>query len=187
MAKPQRYRLEVLNHRHAIANFTCETDELNAYLRDEALFDMTRSDARTFVEIDTEKPVTNNIAGYFTLRADALRIDEAYFDNWQPADDGSASYAAPIQVPLVELICLARDAQWIRQGVGDVLMLDALRMVALAADSIGLIGLHLRSTRRGVALYKEYEFQPFQEHPSYDDLRYILPIGLLRAIVQIAQ
>ena len=186
MAELQRYRLEALNARHAIANFTCETDELNDYIREEALFDMARNVARTFVEIDNEKPVTNNVAGFFTLRADALRIDETYFDDWIAPDDGGATHFDPIQVPLIELMCLARDLQWERHGLGDILMIDTLKMVAAAASSVGLIGLHLRSTNRGVALYKAYEFQPFKEHPSYDSMRYILPINLLKAIVQIA-
>ena len=59
MAELQRYRLESLNTRHAIANFTCETNELNEYIREEALFDMARNVARTFVEIDNEKPASH--------------------------------------------------------------------------------------------------------------------------------
>lgn len=184
MSDSRKYRLEVLSSQHSIAHFTCEDEEINEYIREDALADMARSVARTFVEIDTSKPADNNVAGYFTLRAHALRIEETYFEDWEADEDGSGYNAGPIEVPLVELMWLARDLQWIGQGVGDTLMIDALQMIATAADCVGIIGVHLRSTPRGVGLYKEFGFQPFREHPYYDSLRYILPINTLQAIVQ---
>ena len=184
MEDEQRYRVEALNHQHDINNFSCEDEELNEYIQEDALLDMKRGVARTFVEIDTEKPVTGNVAGFFTLRAHTLRIEETYFEDWEADEDGVGYNSAPIEVPLVELMWLARDLQWRGQGVGDILMIDALKMVATAADCIGLIGLHLRSTYQGVRLYRRYKFQQFNEHPYYDDLRYILPIRTLRAILR---
>ncbi len=73
MSDSRKYRLEVLSSQDSIAHFTCEDEEINEYIREDALADMARSVARTFVEIDTSKPADNNVAGYFTLRAHALR------------------------------------------------------------------------------------------------------------------
>jgi hypothetical protein len=75
-----RFRLEALTADHAINVFVCEDDEINAFLHEDALRDMATSLSRTFVLIDNEEPATNNVAGFFTLRAHAAIIDTEYFD-----------------------------------------------------------------------------------------------------------
>jgi hypothetical protein len=182
MVIEQRFRLELLNGQHSIEQFRCENEEINTYLHEDALADMAKDVARTFVEIDGKEPATNNVAGFFTLRADALNIREDYFEDWADGSEDIKAWPSPINVPLVELMLLARDLQWKGQGMGDTLMIDVVKTVAAAADCIALIGLHLRSTDKGVRLYTEYEFQPFKEHPTYDEYRYILPIGTIRVI-----
>lgn len=82
MHTKDRYTVEVLNDQHPIRLFACEDEEVNEYLHAEALADMKRSVARTFVVLDREQPAIDNIAGFFTLRADALRIKETYFEDW---------------------------------------------------------------------------------------------------------
>ena len=67
--------------------------------------------------------------------------------------------------------------------MGDVLRIDALRVTAQAADYIGFMGLHLRSTGAGKPLYEAFGFQPFREHPRFDSSRYFLPIDVIRDIV----
>lgn len=182
MSIEQRYRLEVLNEQHAIKAFSCGNEEIDEYFHQLALPDMAKDLARTFVEIDSEKPATKNIAGFFTLRAHALQIREDYFPDWIDKLQDVAAVPGTIEVPLVELMWLARDLRWYGLGMGDALMVDTIKIVATAADCIGLIGLHLRSTPGGVGLYQRYDFQPFKEHPSYDEYRYILPIGTIRLI-----
>ena len=172
-----RFRLESLNAGHSVENFHCEEHEIDSYLHEEALADMSRGVARTFVEIDNEKPETDNVAGFFTLRAHALHIDEAYFEDYEeatPDEQGRSGLDDSIEVPLVELMWLARDLRWKGQGIGALLMIDALSKVAAAGECIGFIGLHLRSTSRGVPLYKRFRFQQFKAHPHFDPYRYIL-------------
>ena len=182
-----RLRLEVLNPRHSIHDFVCGDDELNDYLHDEALSDMQRDVARTFVEIDEDQPANNNVAGFFTLRAHSLVIDESYFPDWLDGVEEDGTDITPIEAPIVELMWLARDSRWEGRGVGDVLMIDALKTVQKAADCIGLIGVHLRTTPSGRRLYESYDFQQFREHPSFDGMRYVLSIKTIRAIVAVQQ
>jgi GNAT superfamily N-acetyltransferase len=174
MSSGSRYRLEVLNDQHSTGNFACEEDEINEYIRNEALADMARGLARTFVETDQEKPATFSVAGFFTLRAHAANI----------RDEDSEYPDETIEVPLVELMWLARDLQWKGQGLGDTLMIDVLETVAKAASYIGFMGLHLRTTMRGRPLYEKYDFQLFRAHPHSDGARYILSIQDILAIVE---
>ncbi len=185
MQTDDRLVLEELHDQHPIHLFACEDEEINEYLRVEALVDMKRSVARTFVVIDSEQPAISNIAGFFTLRADALRIKETYFEDWMDnIGDADKTKLDEIDVPLVELMWLARDLRWKGVGIGDFLMFSALKVVKNAADCVGLIGLHLRTTERGRRLYARYMFQEFTEHPVYDKRRYILSIHTLRSIVE---
>ena len=69
---------------------------------------------------------------------------------------------------------------WKNREMGDLLMLDALQMVAQASGKIGIMGLHLRSTKHGRKLYESYDFGLFTAHPSYDGNRYLLHIEDIR-------
>src|SRR5579871_5651340 len=100
MDRTQRYRLEALSDLHPVADFDSGEPEIDDYLRNEALRDVTNGLARTFVEIDTEKPAANVVAGFFTLRAHALSIKCDYFEYLQDEDEDCV-----IEVPLVELMC----------------------------------------------------------------------------------
>ena len=182
-----RVRLEVLNARHPVHSFSCGDEELNAYLHEEAWADMQRGVARTFVEIDMDQPAIRNIAGFFTLRAHSLIIDESYFPDWLDGVDEDVTDITPIEVPIVELMWLARDSRWQGRGVGDILMIDVLKTVQEAADCIGLIGIHLRTTPKGLRLYENYAFQKFREHPGFDGMRYVLSIKTIRTIVAAQQ
>lgn len=147
MAEESRYRLHPLTAEHTTHLFSCGDPELDEYLHDEALTDMKLGLARTFVEIDAELPATPVVVGFFTLRAHALAIDERYFEDFDGLDEEvGGTRIASIETPLVDLMYLARDERHKGIGIGDILMIDALRKVGQAADCIGFIGLHLRST-----------------------------------------
>jgi ribosomal protein S18 acetylase RimI-like enzyme len=180
----KRYQLETLNSQHSIREFRCEEDDINDYLHESALSDMEIGTALTFVIVDKEKPVTNNVAGFFTLRAHSLNINYDHFLPPDALEDDEDEDNATIEVPLAELMFLARDLKWKGKGIGPALITDAVREVAKAADSIGLIGIHLRSTKRGTRLYKEYYFELFKAHPLKDGVRYFLPLRGVREIAQ---
>lgn len=171
----ERFVLEPLNEHHPVRMFSCEDDQITEYLQEEAFEDMQRNVARTFVEIDHGMPAASNVAGFFTLRADLLRISESYFDDW-------IDKRGSIEVPIVELVWLARGLQWRGTGVGDLLMIEALTIVKNAADCVGMIGLHLRTTPQGRELYERYDFQEFTEHPIHDRDRYVLSVETIRLI-----
>lgn len=181
---PSRYRLEILNEGHDASRFQCEEEDFCIYLNEYALTDISLGLARTFVEIDQTQPATRNIAGFFTLRAHSALIEDSFFEDAisEDEDKSDAIYPSSIEVPFVELMFVARDLFWKGKGLGDTLMIDALKIVAETADRIGFIGLHLRSTPHGVRLYKRYQFSLFEEHPTFDGMRYILTVNDIRAI-----
>lgn len=188
VAGETRYKLEALTSAHSIQVFTCGEDSLDEYLQTTALSDMAQGLAKTFVLIDLKKPATEYVAGFFTLRAHALCIHMSLF----PALAGEEEWEEDetIEVPLVELMCLARNKDYRGLFIGDVLMMEALAKVAEAASAIGFIGIHLRSTDEGVRLYTRYDFERFMAHPDYegmafryDEARYYLSLASILEIL----
>ena len=175
-----RCRLEPLSAASPIARFECEDQEINDYIVSEALEDNLRGLARTFVELDIDKPVTENVAGFFTLRAHALTIECSHFEEFDESDDEDCE----IEVPLVELMWLARDIKWKGSGVGPTLMWDAIRLANEVSERIGFIGMHLRTNQMGERLYREFDFRTFRAHNSSDAARYVLPIEDIRMMAE---
>jgi hypothetical protein len=170
------YRLEALRSDHDSSAFDCGDADINEYLREHGLRDMELGLARTWILVESGEPATAVVAGFVTLRAHALHISNDYFGFED--DDGP-----PLEVPLVELMYVARDLRWKGRDLGPVLVIQALRIVARVADLIGIIGVHLRSTTKAVPLYEAFDFSLFRAHPTYDPARYLLPIADVRAIV----
>lgn len=182
------FSLETLTRQHSIADFHCgdadEEKDIAEYLRDVALNDMAKGLAWTFVLLDHRKATTGkNVAGFLTLRAHSERINEHFFADFEDFDEENA--IDDLEVPLIELMYLARDSEWEGQGIGDVLMAELLNQVAHAADHIGFIGMHLRSTRKGKRLYERYPFQIFEAHPRSDGYRYIISVRDIRNIAAV--
>ncbi len=167
--KPSRFRLESIAEHHDVALFDCQNTYLNLFLREKALAETSRDLSLTFVLLDVSfsPPL---VVGYFTLRADSYYLE---------ASPGVHS------IPVVELVCLARDITRRGQGIGDYLLIEALRNVKAAADLIGIAGLHLAYTDEGKELYDRYNFG---EHPlSYRTDLLFLPINVIRQIISEAE
>ncbi len=176
------YRLEALWRLHATARFSCGDGDIDSYLRDDALQQMEHGLARTFVEIEAAEPDTTKIAGFFTLRAHSLRIQADYFDYLDDEPEESV-----IELPIIELMYLARDSRLKGRGMGPTLMIECIRIVDEIADRAGIIGVHLRTTRQGERLYLDFDCKPFTWHPHHDRARYVLPIRDVRVIAASAR
>ncbi|MCX6379531.1 MAG: hypothetical protein NT023_08655 [Armatimonadetes bacterium] len=151
---------------HNVSSFDCQNTYLNGFLQGKALREATRDLSLTFVLMD-EAVSSTSVIGYFTLRS----------DSYYPDDNSEVDI-----VPVVELVALARDRTRYKQGIGDFLLIEALRNVKLVADLIGIAGLHLAPTREGRRLYYRYNFA---EHPlSYRTDLLFLPISTIREIIR---
>jgi ribosomal protein S18 acetylase RimI-like enzyme len=161
-----RFRLDLIAEHHDVASFDCHNTYLSQFLREKAIVETHQDLSLTFVLLDASF-APPAIVGYFTLRADSY-----YPENTQSVHS----------IPVVELAYLARDITRRSQGIGDYLLLEALRKVKEAADLIGIAGLHLAYTDEGKKLYDRYNFG---EHPlSYRTDLLFLSINLIRQIIE---
>lgn len=114
-----------LNSSHKKNLFTCEEPSLENYLRKQAGQDVKRQVAACFVLEGEDRA----IMGYYTLSADS--VDRILIpENLQK----KLPYK---NLPVTLLGRLARDSNYKGQGIGDLLLADALKRAYLASSTIG--------------------------------------------------
>jgi hypothetical protein len=161
-------RFEPLSELHNVSSFNSRFTFLDDYLKKDALTDARKGLAKTFVAIDSLAEGGEEVIGYFTLACTAQYIPAV-------RDDVEESYLYP-----AELKYLARDFSRYGQGVGDALLIEALRCVNFAAHYVGMPGLFLYASSEGAVLYERFGF--LRLYP--DKREYYLPIEDIRAIVE---
>lgn len=158
---------ELLAESHEVDSFRSGNTYLDEYLRLNALSEMQRDLARTFVSLDTDEEGKAQKVGYFTLKSTAQYIPSL-------RDDIPEKYLHP-----AELACLARNLTYRGQGIGSVLLIEALRCVVQASHFVGLPGLWFIAIEEGIHLYELFGF--LQIYP--DRREFFLPMSDIRAIV----
>ncbi|MGM3306093.1 GNAT family N-acetyltransferase [Anabaena sp. WFMT] len=104
--------------------------------------------SRTFVLVETEQPKT--IIGFFTLS-----ISEVQTEKLPP----QLAKKYPTKVPGVKLARLAVTQDWQYQGIGEILMIEAMKRALVIAENAGVIGLFVDAKdEKAKAYYQRYGF-----------------------------
>lgn len=110
------FQIEPLDNRHDRAAFSCGDDDLDRYLQKQAGQDVKKRVAVVFVA----SPDGKTIAGFYTLSAHMLHLNDL------PEEVAKRLPKYP-NVPVTLLGRLARSKDFPGQGVGELLLMDALR------------------------------------------------------------
>lgn len=113
-----------LDSSHRKASFSCEEQSLTDYLRKQAGQDVKRKVALCFVHGDAN----GTIKGYYTLSAES--IDRALLP------DELKKKMPYKSLPVTLLGRLARDSQFKGQGIGELLLADALKRANQASSEV---------------------------------------------------
>ena len=129
-------QLEALTGHHARSAFDCGAEPLNRWLAQTALQHQTKGISRTFVAVNVDDPVDDSVSeqilGFYALAAGFVLIEEL---------PPSARKKYPRQIPVTRLGHLAVDVSLHGQGLGTLLLADAItrsRSAALAVGSAGI-------------------------------------------------
>lgn len=146
---------EPLDVRHELEGFHCGVPALDAYLRERALTDQRAEKSRTYVATRGRRAVA-----YFSLAAAGV----------EPGDATARLVKGQGRqlIPVVLLARLAVDLQEQGHGLGEAMLVDALRRCAQAADMIGAraVLVHAKDERaRG--FYVRYGFEPSPTNPLH--------------------
>jgi GNAT superfamily N-acetyltransferase len=146
---------EPLGPHHELEGFHCGVPALDAYLKERALTDQKAEKSRSYVAARGRRAVA-----YFSLAAAGVEPEDA---TTRPATGQGRQ-----PIPVVLLARLAVDLHEQGRGLGEAMLVDALRRCAQAADTIGAraVLVHAKDERaRG--FYVRYGFEPSPTNPLH--------------------
>ncbi len=162
-------RIELLDKSHARDKFDCGNEALNHYLKAIARQHIQKGISRTFVLVDSEKPL--DIMGFFSLslcevqaKKLPLRLAKKY----------------PLKVPGVKLARLAVAKEFQKQGIGEILMFEAMRKAYIISENAGVIGLFVDvKDEKAKSYYEQYGFVSLEDNL----LEMFLPLKIINQLL----
>jgi ribosomal protein S18 acetylase RimI-like enzyme len=151
---PPAFRIEPLGE-HDRAAFSCGVEALDRYLREQASQDARRHAAAPFVLVTAE----NRIAGYYTLSANVIRGDDL------PAETVKKLKWPPYgELPATLIGRLARDIGFRGQGIGELLLMDALKRAFENVEVVGALAVVVDAKDEEAGrFYAKYGFLSFPD------------------------
>ena len=155
-----------LGKEHNVEAFKCGESQLDTWLRTTARQHITKGISQVYVAIDPANP--DRILGFYSLNAGEVTSSE-----W-PA----TVKRLPRTVSMVLIGRLARDLSMRGQGLGEVLVVDALKRIVKSAEQIGiaLIAVDAKDDK-AAGFYSNLGFQSLPDQPR----RLVMTVSAARA------
>jgi GNAT superfamily N-acetyltransferase len=145
----EQVRIEPRSAKHDRSQFSSGSDLLDRYFREQASQDAKRRIATCFVAVSAKD---QDVAGYYTLTATGIALSEMA----QAITKKLPRY--PV-VPAVLMGRLAVERRYQRQGLGGILLADALMRTARAEFGVFAIVVDAKDDR-AQRFYEHYGFTP---------------------------
>lgn len=157
MAEDCPFRIDALTRAHDRAAFSCGSEPLDRYLRQQARQDAEKRVAAAFVLTEPPAP---RVLGYYTLSASVVELGEL------PATMAKKLPRYP-QLPVTLLGRLAVAQGMKGRGFGQLLLVDAMRRSLAAAGEIAAMALLVDAKDESAeAFYRHFGFLPLQGQPK---------------------
>lgn len=145
--------VDPLASNHDRRGFSCGVAALDEYLQRFARQHANANVSRTYVAADGSA-----ILGYYSLAMSAIRRENL------PARHLSRFPNFPL--PVARLARLAVDVRHQRQGIGELILVDALQRCLRLSEEIGMIGVVVDAKdERARGWYERYEFERLPDLP----------------------
>ena len=159
---------------HRREQFSCESPELTDFLRTRARKEIKAKALACFVLVPTDDQ--GRIAGFYTLSATSILLEKL------PAELAKKLPRYP-RIPATLIGRLARDLSFKGAGLGDMLMLDALKRSYENSAVIGAAAIVVDpkddTARR---FYAEFGFQPLHDRSMFLPMKAVPQwLGLTKA------
>jgi predicted GNAT family N-acyltransferase len=163
------FKIEPLGQHHDRAAFSCGKDPLDQYLRNQAGQAVTKNLAAVFILT----PDGKKIAGYYTLSSYTVKLDEI--------PEGIAKKLTRMQeIPAILLGRLARSIEFRGQGIGEVLLVDALKKALQSSAHVASWAVVVDAKdEEAVEFYRHYGFVPLPSKPN----RLFLPMNSIHKML----
>jgi ribosomal protein S18 acetylase RimI-like enzyme len=147
--------VQPLKPSHRRDAFTCGNDDLDNWLKQIASKHQRRGISKTRILAEDRDP--DGVLGFYSLSACHLVASEL---------STASKVKLPRQVPAVRMGRLAISSQRQRQGLGGILIADALQRSAQVAANVGVHGLVVDAKDdAAAAYYTKFGFLPFPSKP----------------------
>ncbi len=165
-----RFRFEALTASHDRNAFSCGVAALDTYLRHQASQDVRNRVAVVFLLVDT---ANGAIAGFYTLSATSVRLDSL------PQELQRRLPRYP-NLPAILLGRLAVDTRYQGQGIGGVVLYDALDRAYAISHDLGAMAVIVEAkNERACKFYERYGFLRFFD----DERRLFLPMQRIKRLL----
>ena len=145
--------IEPLATNHDRRAFSCGVEPLDEYLRRFARQHAEANVSRTYVAVNGQA-----IRGFYSLAMSGIRKENL------PTKHASRFPSFPL--PVARLARLAVDLRYQRQGLGDLLLADALQRCLRLSAEIGMIGVIVDAKdEHARGWYERYEFEHLPDSP----------------------
>ena len=146
-------KIDLLSARHDRRDFSCGAEALDEYLRRYARQHADANISRSYVAAEGAA-----IRGYYSLAMSAIRRDNL--------PEKLAGRFPNFPLPVARLARLAVDRRHQRQGLGELLLADALQRCLRLSEEIGMIGVVVDAKdEKARGWYERYEFERFPDSP----------------------
>lgn len=164
-------RIESLQNTHDRRRFDCGDSALNEYLRRYARQHADANISRTYVASQEQQ-----ICGYYSLAMAAIKK--------QQLPSKHHNRFADYPVPMARLARLAIDTGYQGQGIGKLLLMDALYRCLELSRNIGMAGVIVDAKHeQAQAFYQNFEFESFPD----STLTLWLPTGAIKKLFAVEQ
>lgn len=162
------HKIELLAKSHDRDGFDCVSEPLNLFLKHTARQHAERGISRTFVLVDEDAPQPKPIIGFFTLNLCQVKSESL---------TAAEAKKLPRDVAGVRLGRLARAKEYKGQGIGEVLLVAAMKKFVEIFNVAGGIGLFVDAKDQKAKEF--YERYGFVSMPS-SELELFLPVRTIQ-------
>lgn len=157
-----QFVIELLGKQHNRDKFDCGEQSLNEFLKKYARQNSEKGFGRTFVAV---LPDETDVLGYYTISSGSI--------SFEIVPEKLPRYP----IPTVHLGRLATDVKLRGQGLGELLLIDALERTVLVAAELGVYAVELYAlTDNAKRFYLKYGFVALTD----DEKHLYLPIETLK-------
>lgn len=159
-----KLQITALNANHQRKQFDCGDDSLNSYLQQYARQNVKHRINKVFVATDSTSPLT--ILGYYTLSAGSVRASDL------PDEHKRRLPNYPVPVALLGRLAVDKNHQG--QGLGSILLADAIQRVEQASAVMAVYAVVVDALKPTAAeFYQQFGFIELPEQA----LKLFLPLG----------
>lgn len=153
MAEPKGWDVRRIEKRHDRGHFECGIPELDVFLKRFARQNDAKGIGRTYC---ATRPGEWRVLGFFTLRSGAVAFEQL------PAKERKKVPRYPVPVAHLGRLAVDRTAQG--QGLGEALLVAALRRAQAAAAELGVYAVEVvAKDERARRFYQRYGFRSLED------------------------